>query len=1305
MYVFSLPDEQVLEITPQYFYRTISKSSGLDPNVVAQPKGLVPRLFPYQKESLRWCLNREGKDFDKKGDLIDITQEIKNSKQVSEPPCGWRKLENFSTKNHYWVNKYTGCVCDDRTLATSLKETSNAPIGGLGLLAEEMGLGKTVEAIALILLNKRDSKEIGEQVYDFYSGRMVTKCHGTLVITPSSICQQWLKELQKHAPDLSVFFYQGRKASSITAEQLMQFDIVVTTYPVISSEFHFAHYRPDDEKEIRRRERTHISGFEGNNTPREDLRSPLIQLQFWRVLLDEVQMVTNSVTRAAKVARMVPRVHAWGVSGTPVKRDMSDLLGIMIFLRYEPFSSSTGSWDSLLRSPEDFDDLFSRMTIRHTKQMVEHNIYIPPQQRILLSIPFTEIEEDNYRNLFNTFLRQCGFDEDGRFVDRPDIIPSQETIEAGILQEMSSWLTRLRQTCGHARIGSGNQRALGGGVLKTVNQVLDGMYAQAVKNLYQDKRTVCVSKIDRGRLYETVKDPTAALEAWNDAMKEVKNCLNEIKAIVAKHEDLEISRKKIKLSVSPSLGETKEEAENIAEDDNDEMPDDDIDNNFESEETIKDYRSRMRGFLELLHRCYFFIASAHYQLGTKITENESNNIEPALTNTKGFISGNNNNLEQLKREANVSDKSSGITQFTEINNHKLKEEEYYKLAEMQRRDILSEPIAKVDKLTKGLKTKSDHKAFISIENALIHPDKFQGGIESKYFVDKLINLGEALNSQGCVIEEWRDSIVNFLSNSLIEEHKETPDGEEYGESLSAQENADAYIEVLGLVLADRSEAILGTSAPNINKNPFRKETDRSDNEHGGLQEKLMVIRNEIRPLIASSTSQPWKLIISNMRSFCTGSSYGRLVMETELVKNICNIAQKMFETQREQLTLLQKELAYLGNLFNVRVEYYRQLQTLSDNVISYEVPKEHLKNQEAYIIKQIGIQHKIEFDLGPRINRQHGRLRYLDSLKKSALTTNEDSPDDERLCVICQGGFYIGALTVCGHQFCRECFNEWWKAHATCPLCKKRLVTDEVYGFTYRAKDLEIHSSEDIDSNHHDGQTSKSIYNKPDSRIYDQLKRITLNRWYGSKIDMIVKHTIALKQKDPTTQIVIFSQWSEMLDLLAIAFKWNGVKYIDQPSQAETFKEDSSITCFILHAKSQSAGLTLVNASHVYLCEPLVNTALELQAISRIHRIGQIRTTTVWMFTMANTVEESVLKLTTKRRLNILQETSSKDINELEITDETLDVSNSNDLNQSLGQMVDNNKNNGEIVAASDLWAAFFSSKPAYDEKYNCFKS
>lgn len=66
----------------------------------------------------------------------------------------------------------------------------------------------------------------------------------------------------------------------------------------------------------------------------------------------------------------------------------------------------------------------------------------------------------------------------------------------------------------------------------------------------------------------------------------------------------------------------------------------------------------------------------------------------------------------------------------------------------------------------------------------------------------------------------------------------------------------------------------------------------------------------------------------------------------------------------------------------------------------------------------------------------------------------------------------------------------------------------------------------------------------------------------------------------------------------------------------------------------------MVNATHVFLCEPLINVSLELQAISRVHRIGQTRPTTVWLYVVNGTVEQSVLQVSTRRRLAMMEQHS-----------------------------------------------------------------
>ncbi|EFJ18577.1 hypothetical protein SELMODRAFT_6818, partial [Selaginella moellendorffii] len=73
----------------------------------------------------------------------------------------------------------------------------------------------------------------------------------------------------------------------------------------------------------------------------------------------------------------------------------------------------------------------------------------------------------------------------------------------------------------------------------------------------------------------------------------------------------------------------------------------------------------------------------------------------------------------------------------------------------------------------------------------------------------------------------------------------------------------------------------------------------------------------------------------------------------------------------------------------------------------------------------------------------------------------------------------------------------------------------------------------------------------------------------------------------------------------------------------------------LLPTQHGANGLNLIEAQHVILVEPLLNPAVEAQAINRVHRIGQRLKTLVHRFIIRNTVEENIYKMS-QQKTNLL---------------------------------------------------------------------
>ena len=55
------------------------------------------------------------------------------------------------------------------------------------------------------------------------------------------------------------------------------------------------------------------------------------------------------------------------------------------------------------------------------------------------------------------------------------------------------------------------------------------------------------------------------------------------------------------------------------------------------------------------------------------------------------------------------------------------------------------------------------------------------------------------------------------------------------------------------------------------------------------------------------------------------------------------------------------------------------------------------------------------------------------------------------------------------------------------------------------------------------------------------------------------------------------------------------------------FKKSETVNILLLPLQSGSKGLNIIEATHVILVEPGLNISAELQAIGRVHRMGQTK--------------------------------------------------------------------------------------------------
>jgi SNF2 family DNA or RNA helicase len=145
------------------------------------------------------------------------------------------------------------------------------------LLADEMGLGKTLQVIAL-LDDERRSKRTP-----------------SLVVAPSTLVENWRRELNLFAPHIHVLRHMGAERAGV-AEILLAFDVVVTSYDIMVRDEH------------------------------------MMRAISWNVVaLDEAQNIKNPEAQRTLSSKRLKRRVSIAITGTPVENRLEDLWSITDF--------------------------------------------------------------------------------------------------------------------------------------------------------------------------------------------------------------------------------------------------------------------------------------------------------------------------------------------------------------------------------------------------------------------------------------------------------------------------------------------------------------------------------------------------------------------------------------------------------------------------------------------------------------------------------------------------------------------------------------------------------------------------------------------------------------------------------------------------------------------------------------------------------------------------------------------------------------------------------------------------------------
>ncbi|XP_054248915.1 E3 ubiquitin-protein ligase SHPRH isoform X1 [Indicator indicator] len=923
----------------------------------------------------------------------------------------------------------------------------------------------------------------------------------TLIISPSSICHQWVDEINRHvrSSSLRVLVYQGvKKHGFLQPHMLAEQDVVITTYDVLRTELNYVDIPHSNSKDGRR--------FR-NQKRYMAIPSPLVAVEWWRICLDEAQMVECTTAKAAEMALRLSGINRWCVSGTPVQRGLEDLYGLVLFLGVDPYWVKHW-WDQLLyrsycrKNPQPLYSLIAKIMWRSAKKDVIDQIQIPPQTENVHWLHFSPVE----RHFYHRQHEVCCQDALAKLRKISDWTLKLSSLDRRTVTSILYPLLRLRQACCHPQAVRGEFLPLQKSTM-TMEELLTSLQKKCRTECEEAHRQLVCALNGLAGIHIIKGEYALAAELYREVLRSSEEHKEKLKTDSLQRLHSTHNLMELLLAKHPGIPPTLRDNQ-LAE---------------EAEQLRQHYMSKSNAE----------VAEAHQAL------------QPVLQT-----------IRELQRKIH-----SGSPWWLDVIQTAIQYAIDEELVQRVQNEITCNYKQQINKLSMA--------------------EKFRDCRGLQYLLT--IQLEEVKKFQKIV----REAVKNL----------EGPPSKQVIEAATICHLRPVRLPLNNCVFCKADELFTEYESKLFShtvKGQMAIFEEMIEDEEGLVDDRLPTTSRGL--WATSETERALKAILSFAKAHRMDA---KLTEEGSIFLELFEAWKKEYKLLHEYWMVLRDHVSAIDELAmateRLRVRHPDEPKPnppVLHIIEPHEVEQNRVKLLNDKAVAKSQLQKKL------------GQLLYLTNLEKSQdKTTGGINPEPCPICARQLGKQW--AVLTCGHCFCNECIAIIIEQYSVgtrrssikCAICRQTTSHKEIsYVFT--------------------------------AETANQEDDIPVKGSHSTKVEAVVRTLKKIQFKDPGAKSLVFSTWQDVLDIISKALydnnmifsQINGISKFQENLSA--FKYDPNINILLLPLHTGSNGLNIIEATHVLLVEPILNPAHELQAIGRVHRIGQTKSTIVHRFLIKATIEE-----------------------------------------------------------------------------------